>query len=307
MFVIPEGNLLLQVYDLPEVCTMLSKVCVALFLAAAMMLGQSPVTARPDTAIKPLVFDVVSIRPSGGSPGGFGLTPDGYFAKGQSLYTTVMLAYYPMSTMFGYSSDRMSGEPPWVGKDLYDIDAKLDEASIATWKNLTMEQRWEQLRPMLLALLQGRCKLVAHTNMVDAPVFELVVGKHGPKLQETASDEAPPEHAVQISGDARMVPIQRGAAKPQFVFFRTSMADLATELSTVSNRPVVDRTGLTGKYDFTVPRIDPVQSTVESGVAASDPDQSPKWDVTEAGLEMKPSKAPTKMLVIDQIERPSEN
>ena len=70
---------------------------------------------------------------------------------------------------------------------------------------------------------------------------------------------------------------------------------------------MVDRTGLTGKYDFAVPRIDPIRSTVEGDGAASDPDESPKWDVTEAGLEMRPAKAPVEMLVIDHIEKPTEN
>jgi uncharacterized protein (TIGR03435 family) len=284
-----------------------SKICVAGFLACGMALAQTPVTTKPEVAAKPLAFDVVSIRPSGGSPGDSGWTPDGYFAKGQTLYTTIMVAYALDSTMFSHSPDRMSGQPPWVRKDLYDIDAKLDEASAKVWQNLNLDQRLEALRTMLLAVLQDRCKMIAHTNMVDAPVFELVVGKHGPKLKETPPDEAAPERSVTISDQARMTPTLPGAVKPQFVFFRTSMIDLATVLSMYSNRPVVDHTGLSGKYDFAVPRIDSAPSAADGAAAASDPDQSPKWDLTEAGLEMRPSKAPTKMLVIDHIDRPSEN
>jgi uncharacterized protein (TIGR03435 family) len=287
---------------------MLGRVCVVGLLACGMAVGQAPAGAKPAGAKgTALAFDVVSIKPSGTPPSGFGLGPSGYSAKGWNLYTTIMLAYYPMTTMFGYSTDRMSGEPPWVRNDRYDIDAKLDEESVLVWKNLTVEQRWEKLRPLLLAILQERCKLVTHTTMVDAPVYELVVGKHGLKMKETPSDEAPPEHAIPISDEAWMIPIQPGAVKPQFVYFRTSMADLAKDLSTVSNRPVVDRTGLTGKYDFAVPRIDPIPSTVAGNGAASDPDESPKWDVTEAGLEMRPAKAPEEFLVIDHIEKPTAN
>lgn len=272
-------------------------------------LVQTAAAANPaGNAGTALAFDVVSIKPSGGSRGGFGLSPSGYSATQSTLYTTLMMAYFPMTRMFGYSTAPVTGVPEWVNKDMYDIDAKLDEQSAQIWKNLTVEQRWEKLRPLLKAMLAERCKLAAHMTMVDAPVYELVIGKHGPKMKETAPGEAPPEHAIPIAGDAMMVPIYPKPAKEQLTFFNTSMAALAMELSTMQDRQVVDRTGLTGKYDFAVPRVRRELSDEAESGAASDPNPNPFiWDVSEAGLELRPAKAPQPMLVIDHIEKPTAN
>ena len=287
---------------------MLGRVCVVGLLACGMAVGQTPGTVKTDAGSKALAFDVVSIKPSGGAPGGFGLMPDGYLVRGQPLYATLMMAYFPMTRMFGYSAAPVTGVPEWVSKDMYDIDAKLDEQSVQVWKNLTVEQRWEKLRPMLQAMLAERCKLAAHITMADSPVYELVVGKHGSKMKETAPGEAPPKHAIPIAGDAMMVPIYPKPAKEQLTFFSTSMAALAVELSTMMDRQVVDRTGLTGKYDFAVPRVRrDLSDQAESG-EASDPNPNPFiWDVSEMGLELRPTKSPQPMLVIDHIEKPTEN
>jgi uncharacterized protein (TIGR03435 family) len=97
-------------------------------------------------------------------------------------------------------------------------------------------------------------------------------------------------------------------AKEQLTFFNTSMAALAMELSTMHDRQVVDRTGLTGKYDFAVPRVRRELSDEAESGAASDPNPNPFiWDVSEAGLELRPDKAPQPMLVIDHIEKPTAN
>jgi uncharacterized protein (TIGR03435 family) len=213
----------------------------------------------------------------------FGLTPSGFVTNHQPLITVVMMAYFPMTRMFGYSASPVTGAPEWVTKDLYDIDAKYDEETAEALKNATATQRQETVRPMLQAVLAERCKLAAHMTMVDGPVYELVVSKRGAKLKETAPDEAPPEHALPIEGDAMMVPIYPKPAK-------------------------VDRTGLTGKYDFAVPRVRRELPDGTNNGTASDPNPDPFiWDVSELGLELRPAKAPQPVLVIDHIEKPSEN
>lgn len=260
-------------------------------------------------AAKLPAFDVVSIRPSGRPGIGAQFLPDGYSAHGQKLHLTLMLAYFPISDQLGFSASPISGEPAWVSKDRYDIDAKVDAATAEAWKNKTDAQRREMLQPMLRAMLAERCELRARMTMMEQPVFELVVGKHGPKLKPTPDNEAPPAGSFPTSlySDSMMVPIARGSSKPQLVFFRTSMAELAKRLSAKSSRQVVDHTGLTGKFDFAVPLIEAIASPAEGLGAASDPADSQKWDVSDAGLELRRAKAPVQMLVIDRIEKPSEN
>jgi uncharacterized protein (TIGR03435 family) len=280
-----------------------------------MAVGQAPGAATADAAkaqtVAPRQFDAVSIKPSGPKqPTGlmFGITPSAFVTNHQPLITVVMMAYFPMTRMFGYSASPVTGAPEWVNKDLYDIDAKYDEATAEAMKNATGTERQAMVRPMLQAMLAERCKLAAHIIMQDAPVYELVVSKHGQKLKETTPGEDPPEHAIPIAGDAMMVPIYPKPAKEQLTFFSTSMAALAMELSTMMDRQVVDRTGLTGKYDFAVPRVRREASEGADSGAPSDPNPNPFiWDVSEAGLELRPAKAPQPVLVIDHIEKPSEN
>jgi uncharacterized protein (TIGR03435 family) len=240
------------------------------------------------------VFDVVSIRPSkpGGAPGG-GVTQNGYVMRNLSLWSTVMAAYIPHSL---WSNDRLLGAPPWMLNEEYDVVAKVDEATADAWKNLTSAQREEKARPMLQALLADRCKLVLHHTVPEAPVFVLVVGKHGPKFTETKPGQPLPSNAVHLPDGGAFVP---GAG--DLKFFGTSMASLAAFLSRSSPRPIQDKTGLPGSYDFVLRRHD------QGYVSASDPDPSTPFAMEGLGLTLKSAKAPTDTLVIDHIERPSPN
>ena len=271
--------------------------------------AQAPSTdanAKADIAA-PRRFDAVSIRPSAPNErGGFGMQPSGFFTNNVALYAAVMYAYFPPIRSAGMSGIPITGAPDWIGKDRYDIEAKFDEQTAQAFKSATRSQREEMLRPMLQAMLAERCKLTAHMTMVDSPVYELVVAKHGPKMKETASDEAPPEHAIPIGDEAMMVPIYPRPAKQQLTFFRTSMADLATELSGFSDRQVVDRTGLTGRYDLALPKVLPDPADQANG-AASDPSPMAIWDLSVSGLELRSARAAQPVLVIDHIEKPSEN
>ncbi len=291
---------------------MLRRVCIVALATCGIALGQA--TAKAGT--KAPAFDVVSIKPSGTGIGGFGTNPSGYFAKGLPLYTTVMMAYFPVERMMGYSASPILSPPPLLSKDAYDIEAKFDPATAEAWKHMTTAQQGETIRPMLQAVLAERCKLAVHKTMVDAPVYELVVAKHGPKLKETAPGEAPPEHAIPIPGDAMMVPMSNPKMKTTttqvrayVTFFKTSMPAFAIHLSKGMDRQVVDRTGLTGRYDFVLPK--PVWQSPAQQVEgeASDPASGPAWlyDVTRLGLELRRAKAPQPMLVIDHIEKPTSN
>jgi hypothetical protein len=127
----------------------------------------SSASQSQDTAAKPMVFDVVSIRPAKSNGGFFwATTPDGYSVPGQSLWYTIMIAYFPQG-MASWSKERLSGAPPWID-DPYDINAKVSEADLAEWQKqgLTLDKK-PMLRQMLQTMLADRCHLVAH--MVPGP------------------------------------------------------------------------------------------------------------------------------------------
>ena len=248
------------------------------------------------------MFDVVSIRPSADSRMSFRITPDGYSATNQPLLLTILLAYFPQRDVFLPSASKeIVDAPSWVTNDRYDINAKVDEATAKEWKNLTSAQRWERLKPMLQVMLADRCKLVQHSDTIELPIYALVVGKHGAKLKETKPGESPPAGALPIpagDGVSMMVPYRRGE-KPAVTFFNTSMASLANQISNGAPRRIQDQTGLTGRYDFVLPKLEDISPT--------DPAPPTIWNIEELGLTLKPAKAPMRTLVIDHIERPSEN
>jgi uncharacterized protein (TIGR03435 family) len=101
------------------------------------------------------------------------------------------------------------------------------------------------------------------------------------------------------------VPIYPGA-KEELTFFNTPMSTLIDWLSMNDKRAtIIDKTGLTGRYDFALPRV--VNDPMPSDQPADVPYLKYGFDVTAIGLELKPVKVPVQTIVIDHIERPSEN
>jgi hypothetical protein len=221
---------------------------------------------------------VVSIHPSKPGTNNFtkwGTTPDGYSVTGQSMLVTILLAYVPQGITY-WSKDRVSGGPSWLS-DQYDIVAKVSEADLAEWQKQghTLD-REPMFRQMLQSMLADRSHLVAH--MVPGPPisgWSLEAGKHMPRL----------------------------------TFYAAAMVDLAEALSHISGgHPVQDHTGLTGHYDFIVNWVqDPDSKLPEGVVDSNDPDPLSHWNIDALGLHVVPIKLPADTLVIDHIEKPSEN
>jgi uncharacterized protein (TIGR03435 family) len=273
-------------------------------LAASSALAQSAPNSTP------LAFDVVSIRPSKpGTPERLGITtsPDGVRVSGVSTLVTIMVAYFPQGLAY-WSKDRLSGAPAWLS-DLYDINAKVSDADIAKWQKQGVAlDKQPMFREMLQTMLADRCHLVAH--MAPGPPisgWSLEVGKHAPRLTESKPGEALPAGAKLHDGGV-MTPYQRGD-KPHLTLYGATMTDLAQILSQISTgHPVQDHTGLTGHYDFVVNWISDPDSKMREGlISPDDPDPLSHWNIDALGLHVAPIKLPTDTLVIDHIEKPSEN
>ena len=288
---------------------MIRKFCIAALLSCGMALGQSPAVTKP--AARPLAFEVVSIRPSKpGSPwGGVQVLPDGYRAWGIGLWASVAKAYFPDEL---FSPDRLQGEPAWMTQEKYDIEAKVVSADVAEWQRQSQTKRQAtMLQAMLQQVLADRCKLVVHRTPAEITGFALVVGRHGSKLTETRPGETFPPGYPQFpdGGEAVGYNRQKGE-KAQITFYGTSMASFATNLSGMSfQHPVQDQTGLTGKYDFVLSwsDLDPDPTMPEGAVSMSDQNPLSHWDLGALGLRLEPIKIPTETIVIDHIEKPSEN
>jgi uncharacterized protein (TIGR03435 family) len=285
---------------------LIEKSCSAILLLYGIALGQLP---APSTSAKPLAFDVVSIRHS--DPAHYNaaadILPNGIRITGMPI-SAVILAAYSTRPMEYDTKDSLTRDPMWVGSDRYDIDAKVSPSDAAAWQKQTDTHDMKMMRAMLQTMLAERCRLVLHTATRDAASYVLVVRKTGAKLIEAAANETIPPGASSFdAGGASLT----GKAS-QTTFFATSMTSLATFLTGTSlpHRLVYDKTGLTGKYDFTLSRqVEDLSNAAAESTSASDPDgpRMATWDLGAVGLDLKPAKAPTQILAIDHIEPPTPN
>jgi uncharacterized protein (TIGR03435 family) len=243
--------------------------------------AQSP--AAPEL---PHAFDVASIKPSPqGQPGPMiQMSPHGTFtAKGIDTKTLIGIAYEVQDF-------QISGAPGWLGSDRFEINAKT-EGDV----NLNMAQ----YRPLLQALLADRFKLTFHRDTKELPIYALVVGKNGPKLKESDANARGP-----------MMRLGRG----QLNGTKVQLDFLAKNLSRQLGRTVLNKTGLTGNYDFTLEWTPEPGEMMGPGPVheAPPPSESTGPSIFTAlqeqlGLKLESQRGPVEILIIDRVERPSEN
>ena len=233
---------------------------------------------------KPTEFEVASIRPNRANDRivTIDVGPGGRFAaRGYTLQLLIQRAY-------GVMGWNISGGPGWLDTDRYDVSAKAIVAG-----NLTEEQ----LRPMLQRLLAERFKLRLQKSSKEMTGYALVVGKNGPKVKASADGE---EHADTF----RMT---RATLSGQGI----TMGDLARYVAGKLGLVAVDKTGMKGLYDFNVKlTVEPEQPT--GGLPGVDPRDEWRSAVFAAlddqlGLKLAPQKIAVQMLVIDSVEKASEN
>jgi uncharacterized protein (TIGR03435 family) len=282
-------------------------------VAAPIMLGQAAATsggAAPPSAtedVKVPVFDVVSVKPDKSVSGMIRVMakPDGYSATNVSLKMLLQGAY-------GIREDLISGAPGWVDSARYDIDAKVAGPDVDTLKKLSPEQR----RSMLQPLLAERFKLVVHTETKQLPVYELVVAKGGSKLKEATPGDPYANGFKGPDGAGRggMIRVGRGQLTAQGV----PTSSLANMLSQQLHKTVIDKTGLTGKYDLELnwtpdqgaePMFKGNDGSLQRAEPAPDPSGPSIFTAIQEqlGLKLQSAKGPVETLVIDHVEMPSEN
>jgi len=185
---------------------------------------------------------------------------------------------------------QVEGGPGWINSDRFDISAKAGSATTS-----------DQLRRMLRTLLADRFQLALQREMRELNVFALTINRDGPKLKESVSHSSEPERGVRISGIGRLTGIAASSSQ-----LAEALSDVTLNGSSIVNRPVLDKTGLTGLYDFTLSWLpDPGQV----GNAAGQGEGASIFTalVEQLGLKLEAQKGPVEILVIDHVEKPSEN
>jgi len=183
---------------------------------------------------------------------------------------------------FGLKSYQVVG-PDWIRTQRFTIVAKAGGPAPQ-----------EKILLMLQRLLAERFQFAQHRETREMPAYALVVAKGGPKLKASASAS----DAVTEVG---------GGDGPGVNFQNAGMGELISLLTQESGRPVIDATGLTGKYDF---RLVSAPENSRRQQPATEPGDEPSIFIAvqeQLGLKLEPRKIQMEMLVIDRVERPTEN
>lgn len=220
-------------------------------------------------------FEVASIKPTPSAD------RDGSRSlSGSRLTITKTELIYLISYAYNIRGAQVVGGPGWVRSEQYDVIGKAEgEATRSV----------EQFRPMLQALLADRFKLAMHREMRELPVYVLALGKNGPKM--VAVDGADPG------------PMSSSGTPGHLSAPKLSMARLAGFLTGMPElrNLVLDETGLTGTYTFNL------EWSPENGRAPSGGPSLFTALQEQLGLKVESGKRPVEHLVIDHVEKPSEN
>ena len=235
-------------------------------------------------------FEVASVKPSSSTDPVFGIRIE----PGGDRFS-ITNATLEMLIGFAYRlpNPQISGGPKWVDSESFTIEAKVDSAARLSPGNAG----FGQVMLMTQTLLADRFKLSMHKEARSEAVYELSVAKGGARLKKAKADDKPSRRIGRgLLAGTMPIPL------------------MAISLSQSLDRPVVDKTGLAGNYSFTL------TYTPEVGQGARFAPATPDGQPTDTGLpsvftalreqlglELKSAKAPVEVLVIDHVEKPSEN
>lgn len=248
----------------------------AVFMGFVSTHAQSPVQLRWDTiSVKSMLAN--SCKPE---EGGVRMLPNGLSA---TCAPTIFILEYAYQLM---DPTRIIGLPKWaLSSQMYEIEARVSAEDAPAFEKLKRAEK----AAMMQAVFAERFAMETHMETRDMPAYALVVAKNGPRL------ETPSETTHGYS--------QFGGSNGVVKWANSPLTDLKFLLAKETGRPVVDQTGLTGKYDFTLEYTPLARAeTDESG-------RPPIFTALEEqlGLKLVATKQPVEVLVIDSFEHPTEN
>lgn len=261
----------------------------------------------------PAVFDVASVKPShlryadaqkgpGASAApGFEAEHLTFKARGLNLFGLVVIAYGLTSCrpLLADSCPLVAGGPTWLRKDTFDIIAKSaagsEEYDTIQLRNGKAPQLQEELRN----LLAERFHLKAHFEERQLPVYAFTIAESGIKIKKATAGGS--SSRIMFKG----VDLPGGLRATQVIAVQSTIQDLADLYAKFMDRPVIDATGLTDRFDFTVQyEVD----TDASGpfAAAVSPTLFAAFE-KQAGLKLRAARGPINVLVVESATQPGAN
>lgn len=232
--------------------------------------------AAPAAQAETLAYDVAAIRPNKSGDNGSDIDFDDYgnfSAKNSTIKILIQAAY-------GMRRDLVLDVPRWAQEERFDIEAKIVEKPTTKLTSL-------QNRALLRALLASRFQLKAHMETRTLPLYELIVGKNGIKMTAVDRPKDGPTGFHGGNGSLRVV------AGPMDMF--------ANVLSNAISSVVINKTGLTGRYDFTLKWSPDETKPIDDAPSIFTAVQE------QLGLKLQPARGPVEVLVVDSVEHPSAN
>lgn len=245
---------------------------------------------RSMAADAPTVFEVATIKLSNpDTPAAF----KAFRINGREMLALNTTLADLITFAYGVHTRQVSGGPSWMENDKFDVTGRPLAEGVPNQ---------EQFRGMIKSLLADRFKLAVHTEKKDLPAYVLTVGNRGHRL-------------TQNTGDPNGLPTLNLKGMGALFVVNANMGHLAAALqSWVFDRPVVDRTGLPGRFDFTLnwtPDESQGRSFGPRPPAPTPDSNAPPGFFTaiqeQLGLRIEPQTAPVDIIVIDRVEKPSDN
>ena len=269
------------------------------FLSGPCLHAQTPIVEEPNYT-PTLTFDVAVIR--------LAPPPDAHFHVSVSSpphSSRFEATNLPIKTLlqiaYGFDAP-VVGAPDWATNTFYDIQARSDEATDARLAKLTDNEVRLEKRNAIRVLLAERLGLKTHLETRNTSIYNLVVGKGGVKMQVVPPP--PPPANGEARPPLRPADVQAHGSQHglEFVGSNASMRAITGVLSSMVEAPVVDKTGLTGTYNYTL--------QFGREWSANDPESWPSIFTAvqeQLGLKLEAVHESVPNLVIDHITKPTEN
>lgn len=258
--------------------------------------------------VSTMTFDVASVHENKDIDLRTGFMVSGHFVPQSTTFRVTNWDIENLIT-FAYGVERYQivGAPKWPWPTLFVVEAKGGDEENAKMATLKSDQQLAEQRHMVQVLLEERFNLKTHWVTKKGDVYNLVVAKGASKLH-TEGSIPPSADELKNFGGHSLPPIyeKNDGRGYDFIAHGCSMAQLVTTLAAQFGRPVIDKTGLTGKYDFVLK----YKGRWDRDREADDMDPTPPMDRAlqeELGLKVETVNGSMKALVIDHIEKPSEN
>ncbi|HTW67191.1 MAG TPA: TIGR03435 family protein [Bryobacteraceae bacterium] len=235
-------------------------------------------------------FEVATIKPSDPSRPGQIVA-----LRGVEVITTNTTVHDLINLAYWLHPKQVTGGPAWTESQKYDMTGKPDAPG---------QPNVDQMKLMIQKLLADRFQLKFHWEKRDLSVYAVTIAKSGTKIVKSQDD--PKGYPGWNFG--------RAASGTALTFRNSPMSQVTAILQNFLDKPVVDQTGLSARYDFTVTFTLDASQAVRLGGApppvANNPDAAPDLFAAfqqQLGLKLESTKAPVDVMVIDKVERPSEN